>query len=345
MGLDIPVDVVLSGEGAEGIADEAAAAEEAGFGRLWAPELQRSATIPLAVAAGATTRIELGTGIALAFTRSPFVLALEALDLDEISGGRMCLGLGAGVRRLNRSWHGAEYDPPVRRMRELVAATSELVSAMAEGRDAASPGEYYDISVVGYRRSTAYPRTAIPIWLAAVMPRMARLAGARADGFLDHPVTSAEWLNETLLPAIDAGARQEGRPPPTVSGALICAVDDDEPERARRAAACTVGFYATVRTYADLFARAGFEDRLGPIRRAFLTGDGEALADAVGPDMTARFAAAGTAAEVRSTVRSYVSACDRCDRVWATPPHHLQSAADTAGWQEGIRRALGTRSR
>lgn len=345
MGLDIPVDVILSGEGAAGIADEAAAAEQAGFGRLWAAELQRSATIPLAVAAAATSRIELGTGIALAFTRSPFVLALEALDLDEISGGRMCLGLGAGVRRLNRSWHGAEYDPPVGRMRELIAATTELVSAMAEGRDAASPGDHYDISVVGYRRNTAYPRNAIPVWLAAVMPGMARLAGRRADGFLDHPVTTAEWMNDTLLPAIDAGARAEGRPAPTVSGALICAVDDDDPERARRAAACTVGFYATVRTYADLFSTAGFADRLDPIRRAFLSGGLAQLADAVGPEMTSRFAAAGTADEVRDMVGAYVSACDRCDRLWATPPHHLQTAEDTAGWQAGIRSALGTGSR
>ena len=79
-------------------------------------------TIPLAVAAAATERIELGTGIALAFTRSPMVSALEALDLDELSGGRFVLGLGAGVRRLNASWHAAPYDPPVRRMREMVAA-------------------------------------------------------------------------------------------------------------------------------------------------------------------------------------------------------------------------------
>ena len=104
------------------------------------PELHRSATVPLAVAAAATERIELGTGIALAFTRSPMVLALEALDLDELSGGRFVLGLGAGVRRLNASWHAAAYDPPVRRMRELVAAARELMAALTEGRDARAPG-------------------------------------------------------------------------------------------------------------------------------------------------------------------------------------------------------------
>ena len=115
--LAIPVDGQLLGHDPAEVARFAAEAERAGLGRLWAPELHRSATIPLAIAAAATERIGLGTGIALAFTRSPMVVALEALDLDELSDGRFTLGLGAGVRRLNASWHAADYDPPVRRMR------------------------------------------------------------------------------------------------------------------------------------------------------------------------------------------------------------------------------------
>ena len=109
--LGIPVDVTLLGDDAAGLADFARAAERSGIARLWAPELYRSATVPLAVAAAATERIELGTGIALAFTRSPMVTALEALDLDELSGGRFVLGLGAGVRRLNQAWHAGPTTP------------------------------------------------------------------------------------------------------------------------------------------------------------------------------------------------------------------------------------------
>src|SRR5690606_12080604 len=117
--LGIPVDAQLVAGDPAGLAGFARAAERAGIARLWAPELHRSATVPLAVAAAATERIELGTGIALAFTRSPMVMALEALDLDELSGGRFVLGLGAGVRRLNARWHAGPYDPPVARMREM----------------------------------------------------------------------------------------------------------------------------------------------------------------------------------------------------------------------------------
>jgi probable F420-dependent oxidoreductase len=335
--LGIPVDAQLLGDDAAGVADFARRAEEAGVARLWAPELHRSATVPLAVAAGATSRIELATGIALAFTRSPMVLALEALDLDELSGGRLTLGLGAGVRRLNTGWHAGPYDPPVARMREMVAAVRELVGALAEGRDARSPGSHYDVEVRGLRRPHAAPRPAVPVWLAAVLPRMTRLAGEVADGFLDHPVTTPSWLAERLVPELRAGAERAGREPPEVAGALICAASDDDPAGARRAAACTVGFYATVRTYEGMFAEHGVAARLPAIRRAFAAGGADRLAEAVGEEMTHAFAAAGTVAAVRERARAYEPIADR---LWATPPHHLQPPGAAARWQAGILEAL-----
>jgi len=336
--LAIPVDISLEGASLAGLADLAGEAERCGIDRLWAPELYRSASVPLAVAAAATRRIGLATGIALAFTRSPFVLALEALDLDELSGGRLVVGLGAGVRRLNERWHAVAYDPPVRRMREVVAAFRELVAAMAERRDARSGGRLVDLEVVGYRRPHPVLRARIPVWLAAVRPGMAALAGEVAEGLLDHPVTTVAWLRDELLPAIRRGAERGGRTPPPVAGALICAASAADPQGARRAAACTVGFYATVRTYEPLFAGHGFGARLTGVRRAFLRGDAEALAEAVGEDMLDTFAAAGTPTEVRARAARYEGVVDR---LWATPPHHLQQPADTARWQRGILEALG----
>jgi len=338
---DMPLDLGLHGIDAADLARLAGMADEAGFGRLWSAELYRSATVPLALAATATRRIELATGVALAFTRSPMVLALEALDLDEISGGRTVIGLGAGVRRLNHRWHAvAAYDPPIARMRETVAALRELIDAFATGRDARSPGRHVDIDVVGYRRPVDAVRARIPIWLAAVMPGMARLAGETADGFLDHPVTSLEWLDERLRPALRTGAERVGREPPPVCGGLIVAVDDRDPERARRAAALSVGFYATVRTYEDLFSSHGFASRLSPIRRAFLTGDAAALADAVGRDMVDRFAAAGTSADAAAVIDRYRG---RVQRLWLAAPHHAQTPREATAWQETIITAFAHR--
>lgn len=330
----MPLDAELLGESAADIAALAREAEDAGFARLWAPELYRSATIPLAAAAAATERIEIATGIALAFTRSPFVLALEALDLDELSGGRMVLGLGAGVRRLNERWHAVNaYEPPVQRMREHIAAFREIVSALAAGRDARSEGQFVDIHVAGYRRPLVATRDRIPVWLAAVMPGMARLAGEIADGFLDHPITTPEWLHDRLLPPLRAGAERAGRPMPEVAGGMIVAVSDTDPDAARRAAALTVGFYATVKTYEALFQQHGFDGRLVAVRKAFMQDGADRLADAVGPEMTACFAAAGTTAEVRARVAGYEG---HVDRLWLTPPHHLQSPAEQSAWQRAI---------
>ena len=330
----IPVDAELVGAHASELGQLARDAEEAGFARVWAPELYRSATIPLATAAAATERIEIATGIALAFTRSPFVLALEALDLDELSRGRMIVGLGAGVRRLNERWHAvAAYDPPVARMRDHIAAFREIVAALAAGRDARSQGRYVDIHVAGYRRPVTAARERIPVWLAAVMPGMARLAGEVADGFLDHPITTPEWLVDRLIPPIRAGADAADRPTPEIAGGLIVAASADDPVAARHAAACTVGFYATVKTYEPLFQSHGFAERLAPIRRAFMEGGDERLAEAVGDEMTDRFAAAGTPEEVRARAMAFVGVVDR---LWLTPPHHLQTPHDTVRWQGGI---------
>src|SRR5690606_31230896 len=87
---------------------------------LWASELHRSATVTAAALAQGTRRARVGTAIALAFTRSPMITALEALDIDELSGGRFILGLGSGVQRLNELWHNARFGKPVPHLRETV---------------------------------------------------------------------------------------------------------------------------------------------------------------------------------------------------------------------------------
>jgi alkanesulfonate monooxygenase SsuD/methylene tetrahydromethanopterin reductase-like flavin-dependent oxidoreductase (luciferase family) len=127
---------------------------------------------------------------------------------------------------------------------------------------------------------------------------------------------------------------------PEVAGALICAVSADDPDAARRAAAATVGFYATVRTYVGMFSEHGYAARLPAIREAFVAGDGERLVEAVGPEMADAFSASGTPAQVRDRARVYEGLADR---LWVTPPHHLQSPAQSRRWQAGILEAFDAR--
>src|SRR5919202_1858763 len=103
------IGVVLSGGSVAELAASASLAEESGFDSAWATEFyDRSATIALAAMANATSAIQLGSAIAYAFGRTPLVLAAEARDLDELSGGRLTLGLGTGTKRMQRDWHGLD---------------------------------------------------------------------------------------------------------------------------------------------------------------------------------------------------------------------------------------------
>src|SRR2546425_8195057 len=115
------ISLVTSGGGVRDLAEAARLAEAAGLESVWATEFyDRSATIALAAMAEATERIELGSAIAYAFGRTPLVLAAEARDLDELSGGRLTLGLGTGTRRMQQDWHGLDGEHPASRMEELV---------------------------------------------------------------------------------------------------------------------------------------------------------------------------------------------------------------------------------
>src|ERR1700676_4901749 len=111
----------------EAIAATAAAAEAAGFDAAWTPEFYtRSAVVTLASIAARTSHCRVGTSIAYATGRSPLVLATEARSLDEISAGRLVLGLGTGTRRMMQDWHGVDPDAPAARMEELVPLLRRL---------------------------------------------------------------------------------------------------------------------------------------------------------------------------------------------------------------------------
>src|SRR5207302_2744377 len=169
--------------------------EAAGFESVWATEFyDRSATIALAAMAEATERIELGSAIAYAFGRTPLVLAAEARDLDELSGGRLTLGLGTGTRRMQQDWHGLDGEHPASRMEELIPLLRRLWR-LHEG-PIEHDGRFYRVKV----KPTAPPREPhrldTPIFTAGVHARMIEAAGAVADGLIGHPLFSPQYVRE-----------------------------------------------------------------------------------------------------------------------------------------------------
>ncbi|MDP2674502.1 MAG: LLM class flavin-dependent oxidoreductase [Dehalococcoidia bacterium] len=317
---------------AEEIAHLARQAEDAGFEALWAAEMSHEPFLPLAAAATSTSRIQLGTSIALAFVRSPWVTALSALDMDMLSGGRFILGLGTGLKRLNERWHGVAYGKPTPHIKECIQVIRLITENAHLGRPIRFSGQYYDLDIQGWQRPFPPVRERIPVFLAGVREGMIRTAAEIADGLLGHAIYSLPWIRQTVLPSVARGLAQAGRERNAFHLCLtVCCAAGKDRTAARRAAAATIAFYATVNTYEPLFAAFGEEYRR--IQSAVMRGDTAEMVDAVSEQMIDAFAVAGTPDEVRGKLSAYA---ELADSICLAPPDQLIDPAET----EEYRRAL-----
>jgi probable F420-dependent oxidoreductase len=316
-------------------------AEAAGIECVWAPELFRAADTQAAYLAAKTSRIGVGTGIAWAFTRSPFIHAISALDIDEMSGGRFRLGLGSGVKRLNETWHNADYGRPAPHLREAIEATRLIMRQASSGEPIRYEGDYYDIDIKGWVRPHPPAReTPPPIYAAAMQEGMSRMAGDVADGLIGHPIASLRWIDEIVVPSFEKGLDRSGRARadfdylPTV----CCAIDDDV-ARALDMARRTIAFYATVKTYAPLWAMHGFEAEAAAAGDAFRRGDLAAVPAAITDAMVETYCAAGPIDKVRARVEA---TAERADGLFLTPPTYFISPEELGEFQGRIIEAFGS---
>ncbi|MBX3181593.1 MAG: LLM class flavin-dependent oxidoreductase [Polyangiaceae bacterium] len=319
------VSMHLTGLGAEELCHSAARAEAAGVESLWASELYTSPWVQLAAVAAATHQVTLGTGVALAFVRSPMTLATSALDLAELTRrpdgtGRFILGLGTGVKQLAERWHGVSVSQPVRRMRELIEFLRLFFARASTPEPIRYQGTFIRAEIDSYRRPGA-PAPTIPIYLGANRPGMLRLAGEVADGVLGHVFLSPRQLKEEVLPQVEAGLRSAGRARSelTLSAGITTAIDADR-ATARRHAAGQLAFYATVKTYHPFFAADGFAAEIAAIREAFQRGERDTLVDHVTDAMVDTYCAAGTPDEVLARLRAYDGLLDVKG---VSPPRHF----------------------
>jgi probable F420-dependent oxidoreductase len=333
------VGLILDAEKISAIALLARRAEEAGFDSVWATELYRTSFQQLAAAAQATSGIRLGTAVALAFVRSPLVTSLTALDLDEVSNGRLILGLGSGAKRTNELWHGIPHGKPVTRIRECIEAVRLIIGSAHTGDPVEYKGEYYDINTRGYRRPFKPVRDRIPIYLAGVGSRMCQAAGEAADGYLGHVVCSLGYLREVVAGNLKTGLARSGRDPGEFRTASIitCAISRDR-KRAMHAARATIAFYATVRTYEPPFRLHGFENETRMIREAFFNGDTASMIKYVTDDMVAAFAVVGDADECRRKIDEYR---ELIDLPVLSAPHYYIDFEEVGEYQSSILEVFG----
>ena len=242
----------------------ARAADALGFGALWVPETQHNAFLPLALAAEHSERMGLGTSVAIAFARSPMVVAQAAWDLQAYSGGRFVLGLGTQVQAHIERRFSVQWDQPVARLRDYIGALRAIWSSWAGDGKLDYRGPFYQHTLMTpffNPGPIAHPR--IPIAIAGVNAGLARLAGELADGFHVHPFNSAAYLRDQLRPAIVEGAARAGRAIASVellaSVFVITGADERAIEGARAAARSQIAFYASTPSYRPVLASHGWE--------------------------------------------------------------------------------------
>jgi probable F420-dependent oxidoreductase len=287
--------------------------EQHGFDAAWVAETSQDSIIQASVAVQATERIDVGTNITLAFPRSPTVTALQAWDLNELSGDRFVTGLGSQVKRIIEERFSAEFDRPAARMGEYVQAM-RAVWAMERGEDVTFDGDIYRVLRPGLTgRGKATDRQVPRVYVAAVGPLMTKAAASYADGILGHPFTSDRYLTGDVLPRVEEALQDAGRDRSAFtvcSGVILCIADDREV--AVREAKQQIAFYGTTPNYQGVFDSYGDGALTGQLREVFKRDprDLDALVAAVPDDAVERYAVAGTPDEVRDRLGAIESHVD-----------------------------------
>lgn len=324
--------IFTGGRGAERFrraAEIGALAERAGFGAVWTGELyNRSATIPMAMLAAGTSRVRIGCNIAYGAGRSPLIWAAEARDLDELSEGRIVLGLGNGTRGMLENWLSVSGEAPAARMAELVEVLRKLWR-LHEG-PVHHDGRFYRVHLAPTAETPAPFQEHLPIWTAGVNAVMVRVAGKVADGLIAHPMTTTAYLDEVIRPELARGAWQAGRDLAgfVVKGIRMCAVDDDE-EVARSRLAYAIAQYVPARTYDRLMALHGWGAAQERIRVAAKERDGATMAAAVPDDMIDAIGVACRPADLASRVAEHKKEFDHLNLaapVWGLSPDAAERA-------------------
>lgn len=292
-------------------ADYVGEAERLGVDFVWSHESWGlDAATPLAFMAARTSRIRLGSGIMQAGTRTPALLAMTAMSLASMSGGRFVLGLGVSGPQVIEGWHGIRFDRPLTRLRESV----EIVRRAVRGERLAFKGEVYELPLPGGEgkalRTSARPQPGIPVYLATLSPRSLELTGEIADG----------WLGTSFMPEharvffdhLEAGARRAGRSLASLdlqAGGAVAFGDDVERLIAARkpGLAFTLGAMGSRRHnfYNDAFRRAGYADAAAEVQRLWLDGKRDEAATRVPDELALKVNLLGTESMVRDRLRAY----------------------------------------
>jgi probable F420-dependent oxidoreductase len=321
-------------EQAAAVIDEARRHEKAGYDGLWSSESAHDPFLPLMLAAEHTERITLGTGIAVAFARSPMQVAYTAHDLQAYSAGRFILGLGSQVKPHVERRFSMPWSQPALRMREFIMAMRAIWAAWDAGTKLDFRGDFYAHTLMTPFFSPP-PLAGRPpaVFLAAVGEVMTTVAGEVADGLLAHAFCTEHYLREVTLPALSRGLAASGRSRADMEVSLLAMVatgrTEEEMARALTGTRQQIAFYGSTPAYRrvlDLHGWSGLGDELNSLSKSSRQDKWEAMGGLISDEVLRAFAVvaepSGVAAEIRRRFGGLI------DRVSFYSPYEI----DTEAW-------------
>jgi probable F420-dependent oxidoreductase len=291
------------------VAQAARTLEHLGCDGGWTAETSHDPFLPLLLAAEHTSRLELGTNIAVAFARNPMIVANIGWDLQAYSQGRFILGLGTQIQPHIEKRFSMPWSHPARRMREFISALRAIWAAWQDGTKLRFEGEFYTHKIMTPMFTPeAHPHPAPKVFVAAVGAAMTQMCGEVADGHLGHPFVSKQYLDEVTVPALLRGMQQAGRDRNNfeLSAEVMVATgqNDDELAAATTAVRKQIAFYGSTPAYRKVLELHGWGDLQTELHRLSLQGEWDTMGSLIDDDMLDAFAVVGPVDTVGAALRS-----------------------------------------
>jgi probable F420-dependent oxidoreductase len=301
-------------------------ADEAGFDGVWTFETAHEPFLPLVLAAEHSRRLSLGTSIAVAFARSPAILAHIGWDLARFSQGRFILGLGTQVRGHNERRFGVKWERPVDKLRDLILAVRAIWDCWQNQTRLNFQGVFFKLTLMTPFFSPAphdYHR--IPIFIAGVNRRMCQLGGELCEGFHVHPLHTARYLREVVLPNVQRGLTIAGRERGAIelsSSIFVIPIDDPKEAAAYEAEVKRqISFYASTPVYRTVFDLEGWGDVADRLKTLAARGRWDEMPGLITDEMLDRLALRGNWAELPGlALKKYEGLLDRVSYYFPVVP-------------------------
>ena len=281
-----------------GVIESARLAEQVGYDGIWSAETSHDPFLPLMLAAEHTERIRLGTGIAVAFARSPMTVAMTANDIQTASEGRLMLGLGSQIKPHIEKRFSMPWSHPAPRMREFISAIRAIWSSWCDGSRLAFRGQFYRHTLMTPMFDPGPNPFGNPqIFLAAVGERMTEVAGEVADGVLAHGFTTERYLREVTVPALERGLAAGGKVRADVQisypGMVVTGADEAGFAAAAKAVKTQLAFYGSTPAYRPVLELHGWGDLQTELNTLSKRGAWDQMADLIDDDILGTFAVVG----------------------------------------------------